>query len=298
MKTLAVTSVFTLLWTAVPVSAQAQPPAPKLIRVAAVQMRSVRSIDANVKAIATQLERCARDGVRVVVFPECALTGYFDGPYMKGLTPQQIESGLERVADVCRSNKIFAVLGSPYLQGDKLYNSAFVINPEGKILERYDKIHLAEAWPVAGSRLSVFKIDGVPCSIIICHDERYPELVRLPVLAGARVVFYVSHESGIDKEHKINPYRAQIQARAVENTVFIVQANAPANKDATGSHGQSRIIAPDGNLVQEASIFDEDAVTATLDLAKATGHLARLGASKGPLQSWWREGVKQVKVVD
>lgn len=293
-------SLVTLSWSTDPLPAQGQAPAPapRSIRAAAVQMRSVRNIEANLKTIATHLERCAREGVRVVVFPECALTGYFDAAYMKGITAQQIDTALERVADLCRSNKIYAVLGSPYLQGDKLYNSAFVINPEGKILERYDKIHLAEAWPVGGSRLSVFKIDGVPCSIIVCHDERYPELVRLPVLAGARVVFYVSHESGIDKEHKINPYRAQIQARAVENTVFIVQANAPANKDATGSHGQSRIIAPDGNLVQEASIFDEEAVTATLDLTKATGHLARLGAGKGPLQSWWREGVKQVKIVD
>ena len=45
------------------------------------------------------------------------------------------------------------------------------------------------------------------------------------------------------------PVRAQIQARAVENGVYIVHANAPANDDTTGSHGQSRVIAPDGNLL-------------------------------------------------
>ena len=110
----------------------------------------------------------------------------------------------------------------------------------------------------------------MPCSIIICHDERYPELVRLPVLAGARVVFYLSHESGVRQEHKIGPYRAQIQARAVENTVYVVHANAPANDDLSGSHGQSRVIAPDGTIVEEASMFGEEVVVADLEPGRAT----------------------------
>jgi predicted amidohydrolase len=117
---------------------------------------------------------------------------------------------------------VYAIVGMPHRDGGKLYNSAVVIDPSGKILERYHKVQLAESWPDGGDHLSVFKIDGIPCSIIVCHDERYPELVRLPVLAGARLVFYLSHESGLDKETKIAPYRAQIQARAVENSVFVV----------------------------------------------------------------------------
>jgi predicted amidohydrolase len=98
------------------------------------------------------------------------------------------------------------------------------------VLERYHKVQLAESWPEPGDPLPVFQEDGVPCSIIICHDERYPELVRLPVLVGARVVFYLSHESGVRAESKINPYRAQIQARAVENTIYVIHANAPRTR--------------------------------------------------------------------
>ncbi|MGE3315748.1 MAG: carbon-nitrogen hydrolase family protein, partial [Planctomycetaceae bacterium] len=230
----------------------------KKLRVAAVQMRSSRDLAENIKKTCEHLERCAKDGVRVVVFPECSVTGYFDKPYMQAFTAEQLADAERQIADACRTHKIYAIVGTPHRAGDKLYNSAVVIDPQGKILERYHKLQLAESWPVGGDHLSVFPIDGVPCSIIVCHDVRYPELVRLPVLAGSRVVFFVSHESGIDKETKIGPYRAQIQARAVENTVFVVQANAPANRDATGSHGQSRIIAPDGNILQEALIFSEE----------------------------------------
>ena len=113
----------------------------------------------------------------------------------------------------------------------------------------------------------------------------------------ARVIFYVSHESGIRSEQKIDPYRAQIQARAVENTVYVVHANAPANNDLTGSHGQSRIIAPDGRIVHEASMFEEEVVTATLDLSRATGGMAQQSLNRGPLREWWAAGIKSVRII-
>ncbi len=118
------------------------------------------------------------------------------------------------------------------------------------------------------------------------------------MLAGARVIFYVSHESGLREESKLQPYRAQIQARAVENNVFVVHAKAPANPDATGSHGQSRIIAPDGNILLEALMFEEKTLVAELQLAKATRQNARRSLTQGPLQDWWKEGVKRVRIVE
>jgi predicted amidohydrolase len=267
------------------------------LRVAAVQMRSSRDLAENVRKIAAQLSRCAADGVRVAVFPECALTGYFEDKFMQAISVEQLDTAERQVAEACRTHDIYAIVGTPYRDGDRLFNSAVVITPQGSVLARYHKVQLAESWPVGGDQLVVFPIDGMPASIIICHDERYPELVRLPVLAGARVVFYVSHESGLKEEKKIAPYRAQIQARAVENTVYVVQANAPANSDTTGSHGQSRLIAPDGNLINEASIFEEDVLIATLDLERATGKQARQSVERGPFGDWWRAGVAKVHVV-
>ncbi|HEX2474743.1 MAG TPA: carbon-nitrogen hydrolase family protein [Lacipirellulaceae bacterium] len=276
-------------------AAESQPAAQ--LRVAAVQMRSSSDLDANIRKIDEYLKRCAEDGVKVVVFPECALTGYFDDAYMKSFSAEQLENAEKQLAKACREHRVYAIVGTPHRDGNRLFNSAFVITPKGDILARYHKVQLAESWPAAGDELIVFKIAGVPASIIICHDERYPELVRLPVLAGARVIFYVSHESGLAHESKIVPYRAQIQARAVENTVYIVQANAPANADATGSHGQSRLIAPDGNIIEEASIFDEEVVAATLDLERATGRQAQQSVQRGPLGDWWRAGVARVRVI-
>ncbi|HEY7157575.1 MAG TPA: carbon-nitrogen hydrolase family protein, partial [Gemmataceae bacterium] len=233
---------------------------------------------------------------RVAVFPECALTGYYDDLILK-ISAEQLADAERQLARTCREVGIYAVVGTPHRSGGKLFNSAVIIDPSGQVLERYHKVQLAESWPEPGDHLSVFRVDGVPCSIIICHDERYPELVRLPVLAGARVLFYLSHESGIRAESKLNPYRAQIQARAVENTIYILHANAPANPDTSGSHGQSRLIAPDGNLLQEASLFGEEVVSGTFDLSKATAENAKRSLTRGPLRQWWQEGLKQVRVL-
>lgn len=268
------------------------------LHVAAVQMRSSRDINANVANIQQQLKRCADKGVRVAVFPECALTGYFDD-IASTTSAEHLAEAEKQIAESCKAADIYAVVGMPYWDGKNLFNSAAVFAPSGKVIARYHKIQLAERWPDPGDRLSVFKVDGIPCSIIICHDERYPELVRLPVLAGAQVVFYLSHESGVLQEKKIGPYRAQIQARAVENTVFVVHANAPAQPDSTGSHGQSRIISPDGNLIgPEASIYNEEVINASVDIGLATRANALNSLNRGPLAKWWREGIHLVQMVD
>ncbi len=275
----------------------ARPAPPRSLRVAAVQMRSRPDIDANVKHLVELLRRCAADKIDVAVFPECAVSGYFTG-YIRKLSEKELRRAEGELCRACKELRLWAIVGMPVRQGGKLYNSAVVIDDTGAVRERYHKVQLAEPWPEPGDHLSVFRVKGVPCSIIICHDERYPELVRLPVLAGARVIFYLSHESPLAQEHKLGPYRAQIQARAVENSVFVVHANAPANPDASGSHGQSRLIDPDGNLIGEAGFFQEEIVSASLDLRRAHAGNARRSLTRGPLAGWWKKGVAHVKQID
>lgn len=260
------------------------------LTVAAVQFRSTFDIARNTQEIAGHLKRLAAQGVRVAVFPECALTGYRTDAAIEA-SAAAIERAEGTIASVCRESKIAAVVGSVYKVNGKAYNTAVVINSQGEVVERYGKVYLAgEKWATPGNHIAYFDLEGIPSTVIVCHDERYPELVRLPALQGARVVYYISSESGLKAEQKLAPYRAQVMARAVENGVFIVQANAPANPDLSGSHGQSRIVASDGNVLKEASFFGDDVVVETLEI--------RAGGLKRPLDElygpWWREGVNQM----
>lgn len=270
---------------------------PRFLKVTAVQFRSTDTLDVNVKRTCEFIKKCSKDGSRVVIFPECSITGYkTDKEWINRFTPEILRSAEEKIQAVCREANIYAIIGIPWFKGDVVYDAAVVINPDGEIIERYGKLYLAgEKWAVPGDHISLFEIDEIPATVIVCHDERYPELTRIPVMMGARIIFYISSESSLKQEHKIKPYRSQIVARAVENNVWVVHANEPANpKDLSGSHGQSRIIKPDGNIVVEASIFNEGVISHRLDISKAARGNPLKSLKSKLLGDWWREGMKFV----
>ncbi|MEP0842310.1 MAG: carbon-nitrogen hydrolase family protein, partial [Phycisphaerae bacterium] len=213
-------------WT-VPVSGQTPGTRPAgrsslaALQVACVSIASQADIDANATAIIAALEREAREKTRLVVFPECALSSY-DAKAVRALSPEQIDAAIGRIRTACRRLDLYAVVGSACFDEGRRYNAAFVIGPDGRIVKRYAKRHTVEGDLFAdGDRLAIFRIDDVPATIMICHDERYPEIFRIPVLAGAKVGIYISCESR-EPLQKLDNYRSQIMARAVENQISVV----------------------------------------------------------------------------
>jgi predicted amidohydrolase len=280
--------------------AKAEAPPGPFLRVAAVQLRSKPDVRANVARIKQHLAECAAQKVQVAAFPECAVSGYF-AEFIPTLSDAELASATRDIAAACREHGIAAIVGTPERRDGKLFNTALFINAGGEIVARYDKaqpITVDRNWgcQYGAGPSPVFTVGPARASIIICHDNRFPELARLPVLAGSRVIFYISSEAYITKEHKMGGYRAQAQAIAVENRVYLVHANPPADDVRTGSHGQSRVVDTDGNIVKEASIFQEEVIIADLDLSKATAEFA-LEALEGPMRDWWREGLKRVPVL-
>jgi predicted amidohydrolase len=106
--------------------ADGSPPVPHL-RVSAVQMRSTRDLTKNIQKIDEFLARCAKDGSRLVVFPECALTGFFDDTFMQAYSAKQLAGAERQVADACRQHNVYAIIGTACRDGDRLYNSAVII---------------------------------------------------------------------------------------------------------------------------------------------------------------------------
>src|SRR5690349_3007363 len=92
----------------------------KSLRVAAVQFRSSRDLEENVAGITSRIRRLAGEGVRVAVFPECALSGYFED-VVKATTAERLADAERRVADACREAGIYAVVGTPHRDGERLY---------------------------------------------------------------------------------------------------------------------------------------------------------------------------------
>ena len=140
---------------------------------------------------------------------------------------------------------------------------------------------------------------GVICCFIICHDVRYPELVRLPAAAGAQVGFFCRCESGVAHERKLSAYRAMPISRATENGIFVVMTNAPADADdlhrSGSSHGESKVIHPDGNVMVEAGMFSEEILIEDLALSAASRNIAQRALNDVTcLSGWLKEGLKRV----
>jgi len=244
----------------------------------------------------------ATQGVHVAVFPECALTAY-DNDGINRATPEQLAKAERTLAEACREHRINAVVGSPFFRDGRRYNGAIAWDRNGACIARYAKIHTGgEKWFVPGDEMALFSIEGTLCTAIICFDSRFPELVRLPVMAGAQIVFYLSCETDITDERRMDQYRAQLVARAVENSVYVICANSPMGEVRVtperihgfgrDGNGRSRIIGPDRVILKEASVFGEETVVADLVLANATRHLALLSRESAPLGNWWDLGVK------
>lgn len=302
------------------------------MRVASAQLAidPSRSFDANVAAIVAFIAEAKTKGVELVVFPEAALTTYVV-PVVEVLCRDaegraQIAEAERTVRDACREHAVAAVIGMPFVDtiSGNCYNSACVIDETGRVIGRHHKMQLVppdESWSVAGTAVQVFVVRGVSIGVVICHDTRYPELTRLPVLKGARLICYISCEQWHDDlplvsglrapawsaerlaaERRV--YLAQNQARAVENRVWLIKSNVPraplACADKTlGSHGQSCVIDPTGMVVAHASSdAAEELVCATIDVDAASALYATKSLRPGyALNRWWKAALGDVTVV-
>jgi len=248
------------------------------LQIAAVQMKFRPTIGQNVEQIVERIHSAARAGADVVLFPECAVTGYRRD--FKGLTPGPVNQGCADVARAARAARCNVLVGSPTFRNGRWFNSLLVFDRRGRTVFQYSKIHLA-AWDSLffqpGKSLAFFRIDGVPATAIICHERRYPELVRLPVMLGAQIVFHPN--AGLDTLQVSRAKRRGrdgIAVRAFENQVYYVFANSVGPQgNGLWSAGDSKIVAPDSRLLALANNRDAMVIQAKLDLGRAGRKYAR-----------------------
>jgi predicted amidohydrolase len=272
---------------------------PKSLRVAAVQMIFADSINGNLEKIERAASQAAADGADAVLFPECATTGYACD--FGALKPAALRQVLRSVAATAARLRVNLLVGSPIFAGRHLYNALVVFDRRGRLVHTYAKCQLVDADRQSftrGNGLSLFWLAGVPATAIICHERRYPELVRLPVMAGAQIVFHPN--AGMDAlavSRTKRRGRDGIPVRAFENATYYVFANSVGPQgDGKWSAGDSKIVAPDGSFLQLADHRRERVLVESLDLSCATRKYA-LDSLKYPcfLASHWRRMIPELR---
>lgn len=203
------------------------------------------------------LRRAAKEGCDVAVLPEMFSTGF-----SMGAAPlAEEEDGptaafLSGLAGECSMNVIagFAARGGFSVRR----NVAHVYGRDGRLLASYAKMHpfcLAGEHEhfAAGAGPVVFELDGVPSSVFICYDLRFPEDMR-PVAREALVVFVIANWPSSRREH----WGALLKARAIENQCFVGGVNRTGTDGNQIEYsGGSAVYGPMGEAVCSAGQGEE-----------------------------------------
>ncbi len=275
---------------------------PETLQVSCVQMHWAKSIEFNLARTLHYIETAAAAGSRVVLFPEATLTSYYF-PYLVQLQPAVVAAVLRKTCAAARQHRLWVIVGTVRKTSDRFLNLAHVINPQGRIVYEYAKVNTAgrdeKTYCRGGDKLALFEIDGILCTLVICRDGRHPELYRIPAMAGAQILFQPSCSSDEIEAvcWKRTSGRAQ-QPVGPNAKIFHCVANtigeAPDGKQT--SSGSSFIREPSGIPLAEAGFYQEEMITAVLDLSRADRSYVLDSLKQPPfLAKHWQAMIAAVK---
>jgi predicted amidohydrolase len=225
----------------------------------------------NLAMVEAWAEKAAGEGAQLVVFPECALTGYCFESRKEAMEVTEPADGksAQRLAQLCASRNLWLVVGTLEWDGDRLFNAALLIGPDG-LHAVYRKVHLpcmgVDRFADAGDR--PFQVHDTPVGRIglhICYDAAFPEAARVMALDGAEVLCLPTNwAEGARPIAEVIP-----RARALENRIYFVAANRVGEEGGFRFIGMSQIVAPSGAWLACSPEPVEALLVAELDLREA-----------------------------
>ncbi len=238
-------------------------------------------VRANLTHIARTLSGTHAD---LLVLPELCTTGYLFGSRAEiAALAEPVPGGptCEAMARLSRDTSTAIVWGMPVLSGQRIFNSAVMVTPQGQF-HVYHKAHLfvdeKDLFDPGDSPFPVFDVSfdnrhsnfGLRVSarvgLLVCFDHFFPEAARSLALHGAQII---CHPSNLVLAYA----QTNSITRAVENRVFWILANR-TESETVGEKtltfiGRSQIVAPDGKLLARASPDSEELLITDIDPAEA-----------------------------
>jgi predicted amidohydrolase len=276
----------------------------RTIRVAAVQMESKAGDKAaNFSKIESFVKQAADEGVKLIVFPECCITGYW---FIRNLAPEALKKLAEPIFDgessrrlIAMSQKYQMTIGAGLVEAAEngnIHNSYVVAMPNGEA-RRHRKLQAFEHPMIqSGSEYTVFDLpQGFRAGVLICYDNNVNENGRITALMGAEIVL-APHQTGgcrtknphlmgiIDRslweQRRVNRQAIErefagekgrgwlmrwLPSRAHDNGTFLIFANGVGVDDDEIRTGNAMILDPYGRILAETGVADDAMVLADLD---------------------------------
>lgn len=243
-----------------------------MVRIAVAQIDPILGEkSANLAVIHRCIDEVAQEGVQLVVFPECAVSGYVYGSLDEALQVAEPIPGpaASAIAEMTARRGIYAVAGMLERVEDRCYNAAILSGPNG-IEAVYRKTHTlclgVDRFATPGD--IPFQVHQLPfgrVGILICYDLRFPEPARMLFLQGAQII---ALPTNWPRSSTIQP-DVFTRSRAAENRVFLLAADRVGTERGATFLGRSQIVSPDGIVVAEAPTEGTQILIQDIDPAEA-----------------------------
>jgi predicted amidohydrolase len=238
-------------------------------------------------------------GARFVVFPELALTTFFPRWWMTDQA--EIDRFFEREMPNAETRPLFDLakelgvgfyLGYAELTQEKgeprHYNTAILVERDGRIIGRYRKIHLPghsdhlpdapfqhlekRYFDVGNEGFSVWRVYDSVVGMCICNDRRWSETYRVMGLQGVEIVALGYNTPTLNIHHRepehlrMFHHLLSLQAGAYQNAAWVLAAAKCGAEDGFAMIGGSAIVAPTGEIAAQALSEDDEVIAINLDL--------------------------------
>ncbi len=241
---------------------------PRTVHIACLQTRPMPDFNAALVEAVDLIERAVGAGAQMIALPEYCGGLRSDGPALRPPAAAAADHPvLQGLIECAARHEVWTLIGSLAIaRGNRgrIVNRSYLIDDTGRIVSRYDKIHLFDIRLPSGEiyRESDTVEPGVSAMIAdtpfgvvghsICYDLRFPQLYRALASAGAEILFVpaaFTKKTGMAHWHVLN------RARAIENGAFVVAPCATGSVPGGGEvYGHSLIVTPWGEVLADAGV--------------------------------------------
>ncbi len=261
-------------------------------RAGLVQLRSGRSVAPNLDKAEELIRRAAKGGAIYVQTPEN--TGLMEVKpelVVEAAESEGKNAPLARLKALARELRIWLHVGSLAVKLDKIRiaNRSYLIDPEGRIAARYDKLHMFDVdlpggesyresqYFKPGEKAVLADLPFGRLGLSICYDLRFPALYLALAAAGAEII---AVPSAFTRQTGEAHWHALIRARAIETGAFVLAAaQGGLHENGRSTFGHSLVVSPWGEILAEGG-EEPCVIFADIELAASVEARARIPALK------------------
>jgi len=234
------------------------------LTVACVQLNSKQSVLNNLLNTKKYINKACDRGADLILTPEISnIVSLSKHHLLKNTFLEKMDPFLNEMKLLAKKRSVWILLGSIIIKDEKnkLYNRSYIINNSGKVVCKYDKIHMfdvniskGEFYKESkiftkGTKIVTAKLPWGRIGMSICYDLRFPTLYRKLCSKGASMI---SIPAAFTRPTGKSHWRTLIKARAIENLSFVfAPAQCGTNSSTRKTYGHSMIVSPWGEIIAE-----------------------------------------------